>query len=65
MAKKATTKAMTKSGREVTLYGEVTDDGTQVRVWSKDANYGFYNLSRFEGGLLTASSFRKFFSVGG
>lgn len=65
MAKKASTKAMTKSGREVTLYGEVTDDGTQVRVWSKDANYGFYNLPRFEGGALTASSFRKFFSAEG
>lgn len=62
MAKKASTKAMTKSGREVTLYGEVTDDGTQVRVWSKDANYGFYNVDRFEGGSLTAGSFRKFFA---
>lgn len=62
MAKKATTKAMTQSGREVTLYGEVTDDGTQVRVWSKDANYGFYNLTRFEGETLTASSFRSFFN---
>ena len=62
MAKTATTKARTQSGREVTLYGEVTEDGSQVRVWSRDANYGFYNLSRFDGGTLTAASFRKMFA---
>lgn len=62
MANKASTKAMTKAGTEVTLYGQMTDDGTQVRVWSKDCNYGFYNVARFEGGTLTANSFRKFFA---
>lgn len=62
MANKATTKAITKAGTEVTLYGQMTEDGTQVRVWSKDANYGFYNVSRFEDGTLTAGSFRKFFA---
>ena len=62
MAKTATAKARTQSGREVTLYGEVTEDGSQVRVWSRDANYGFYNLDRFEGGILTAASFRKMFA---
>ena len=62
MAQKASTTARTKTGREVTLYGQVTEDGTQVRVWSKDCNYGFYNLSRFDGGTLTAASFRKMFS---
>ena len=62
MANKASTKAITKAGTEITLYGQMTDDGTQVRVWSKDCNYGFYNVNRFEGGVLTASSFRKFFA---
>ena len=62
MAKTETAKARTKSGRDVTLYGEVTEDGLQVRVWSKDYNYGFFNLSRFDGGSLTAASFRAFFA---
>lgn len=62
MANKASTKAMTKAGTEVTLYGQMTEDGTQVRVWSKDCNYGFYNIERFEDGVLSARSFRKFFA---
>lgn len=62
MANKASTKAMTRAGTEVTLYGQMTEDGTQVRVWSKDCNYGFYNIERFDGAVLSASSFRKFFA---
>lgn len=61
MAHKASTKVQAKDGTELTLYGQVTEDGTQVRVWSKRANHGFYNLNRFEGGTLTAQSFRAFF----
>lgn len=61
MALKASTKVLAKDGTELTLYGQVTEDGSQVRVWSKRANHGFYNLNRFDGGTLTAKSFRSFF----
>lgn len=62
MAKKASFKTHNRAGEEVTVYGEVcTNDAgiEQVRVWTKYANYGFYNLSRFENSTLTASSFRN------
>ncbi|WNM66134.1 hypothetical protein SEA_DEJAVU_118 [Microbacterium Phage DejaVu] len=63
MAKKVSATARTASGREVRVYGELTADGSQVAVWSKAAHHGFYNLSRFDGGTLTASSFRKLLGV--
>lgn len=62
MAKKVSFKTPNRSGELVTVYGQecVSPDGTpQVRVWTKYANYGFYNLDRFEGGTLTARSFRN------
>lgn len=61
MARKTSFKTRTRSGDEVTVYGAVcvNDHGVeQVRVWTKHANYGFYNLDRFDGGALTAQSFR-------
>lgn len=64
MAKTATTKVKSMTGSTITLYGRVTEDGKAVSVWSKHAVYGFYNLERFEGGVLTASSFRAFFGGG-
>lgn len=62
MAKKASFKTQTRAGESVTVYGELctNDKGVeQVRVWTKYANYGFYNLSRFENGVLTAKSFKN------
>lgn len=64
MAKKAMFTATSKAGTPINVYGqlaEVTDDHPtpQVRVWTKYANYGFYNLSRFENETLTAKSLRK------
>ena len=74
MAKKASFKTVSRSGESVTVYGELTkankvtdwngNDITppfipQVRVWTKYANYGLYNLDRFEGGVLTSKSFQN------
>lgn len=62
MAKKTSFKAPTKAGTLINVYGEacVNDEGVeQVRVWTKYANYGFYNLSRFENNELTSTSLRK------
>ena len=62
MAKKATFTATSKAGTPLIVYGEtcVNDHGVaQVRVWTKFANYGFYNLDRFENGVLTAKTLRK------
>ena len=62
MAKKAMFTGTSKAGTPINVYGEtcVNDKGgVQVRVWTKYANYGFYNLSRFENGVLTAKTLRK------
>jgi hypothetical protein len=62
MAKKAMFTATSKAGTPLNVYGETceNDQGVaQVRVWTKYANYGFYNLDRFENGVLTAKTLRK------
>lgn len=62
MAKKAMFTATSKAGTPLNVYGELcaNDDGVkQVRVWTKHANYGFYNLSRFENETLTSKSLKK------
>lgn len=63
MAKKVSFKTPNRAGELVTVYGqlaEVTDDHPtpQVRVWTKHANYGFYNLDRLPGGTLTTAGFK-------
>lgn len=67
MALKASFKTTNRAGDTVTVYGERSDSdaGTeQVRVWTKHANYGFYNLDRFPGGVFTAKTFREFMTGG-
>lgn len=62
MAKKAMFTATSKAGTPLNVYGEtcVNDQGVaQVLVWTKFANYGFYNLDRFESGVLTTKTLRK------
>ena len=69
MAKKVSFKTQTSTGETMTVYGEVAEVSEdhptlQVRVWSKYANYGFYNLDRLPGGTLTASGFKTFMTGG-
>ena len=62
MAKKAMFTGTSKAGTPLNVYGEtyVNDKGVaQVCVWTKFENYGFYNLDRFENGVLTAKTLRK------
>lgn len=73
MAKKAMFTATSQTGTPINVYGELTPLNdirdpagnvevaalSQVRVWSKYANYGFYNLERFENGTLTSKTLRK------
>lgn len=63
MAKKVSIKKRTQSGGMIHLYGELVTYGPapQVAVWTKHANYGYYNLDRFGGGVLTTASFKKMF----
>lgn len=58
MAIKASAMTKTKSGESIRVYAQVTSDGTQVMLWHKRATLGFWNLSRLEGGKLTARSLR-------
>lgn len=58
MAKQTSAMTKTKAGAAVRVYAAVTADGTQVRLWSTRAVYGFWNLDRLEGGALTARSLR-------
>ena len=62
MAKKAMFTATSKAGTPVNVYGETCENDTgvaQVLVWTKYENFGFYNLDRFENGVLTAKTLRK------
>lgn len=76
MAKKVSLKKRTKSGDTINLYGELVrpnpvldwngndispESVPQVSVYTRFANYGLFNLDRFENGELTSSSFRKMF----
>ena len=61
MAKKVSIKKRTNGGELINLYGEMCCDGEMVSVYTKDANYGLYNIERFYGGVLTTTSFRAFF----
>lgn len=57
--KRASAIVTTRAGKDVRVYGQLTDDGSSVGVWSKSAYYGRYNIDRFEGGVLTAATLRK------
>lgn len=76
MAKKVSIKKRTQSGDMINLYGEIVTPNPvldwngndispehvpQVAVWTKHTHYGYYNLDRFEGGVLTTASFKKMF----
>lgn len=47
-----------KTGALLNVYGRMTEDGSQVAVWTKHQNVGFFNLERFTDHKLTAASLR-------
>lgn len=65
MAIKVTAVTKNNRGEDVRVYGQLTEYGEQVMVWSKHSVYGFWNLDRLEGGKLTSASFRKLLGIEG
>lgn len=62
MALKARATTKNRAGIEVVVYA--TLQGDTVWLHSKDASYGGFNISRFNGGKLTSVTLQAFLSGG-
>ena len=64
MTKKVSFKTRTRSGDEVNVYGQLTEDGRDVLTWTKFANYGIFRIERFGPKGLTSATLKHVMTVG-
>lgn len=64
MAKKVSFRTPTKSGAEVIMYGQLSDDGRDVFTWTKHSPYGIFRIERFGARGLTAKTLEHVMKVG-
>lgn len=64
MTKKVSFKTRTRSGDDVNVYGQLTEDGRDVLTWTKFANYGIFHIERFGSKGLTSATLKHVMTVG-
>lgn len=64
MGKKVSFKAQTKTGADINVYGELSNDATSVFTWTKHQATGIFRIERFGSAGLTSKTLKHVMTVG-